>query len=58
MNSERFLIGLVIVLFSLVFHIMGIDTGKNILRKEAIKAGVAYWSVDQDGFTKFNWITE
>jgi hypothetical protein len=28
------------------------------IRKAAVKANVAYWTVDEKGFTKFHWITE
>lgn len=28
------------------------------VRREAVKANAAYWTVDADGIRKFHWITE
>jgi hypothetical protein len=28
------------------------------MRKDAVKANVAYWTVDENGIPKFHWITE
>ena len=28
------------------------------IRRDAVKATVAYWTVDENGISKFHWITE
>jgi len=33
-----------------------IEEGKNILRQEAVTAGVARWTADEKGKPKFEWI--
>jgi len=42
-------IGLIVGVF------LGIHIGITQLRKEAINHGAAYWTVDKEGETKFNW---
>ena len=50
-NWPVFLVGLgcfyVVVLF------VGIGIGEKVTRQEAVKANVAEWIVDQDGYVKF-----
>ena len=41
---------------SLIFGMFfGIHIGTTQLRKEAINHGAAYWTVDKEGTTQFNW---
>ncbi len=49
------------IAFLVVAFGMYLISGKikeSYIRKDAVRANVAYWTVDENGFTKFHWITE
>ena len=51
--------GFLCVFFTCFFFFVGLFLGIHIgitqLRKEAINHGAAYWTVDKEGTTQFNW---
>ena len=50
-NWPVFVVGL--VCFYIVVLFVGIGIGEKVTRQEAVKANVAEWIVDQDGYVKF-----
>ena len=52
------IIWFVIALMCLSMYLFGGISKERYIRKDAIKANVAYWTVDENGISKFHWITE
>lgn len=56
MDSEDIILTIMIVCVVGIVFCVGALTGYNSCQKEALKAGVAYYTVDTGtGETKFNW---
>ena len=52
------LIWFVIGLMCFSMYLYGGISMEGRVQRQAVKANVAYWTVDESGFTKFHWITE
>lgn len=58
MDPEEFLFILVSVMAFILGVVSGQVLGKDTARKEAARLGAAYYTVDQNGESKFKYITE
>lgn len=41
-----------------VMYLVGGMSMEGRMQRSAVKANVAYWTVDENGISKFHWITE
>ena len=57
MLNDFLLAVLVTIVFFAVFILGGV-AGERSFQKEAVKAGAAYWTVNENGISKFHWITQ
>ena len=56
MRDSSFLLAAVIAMSGM--WIFGGISMEGRMQKQAVKANVAYWTVDENGISKFHWITE
>jgi ribosomal protein L2 len=58
MDRNEWFIVFAVVLITFCSAIVGGVLAVSKTQREAVKAGVAYWTVDEKGIPEFHWITD
>ena len=58
MNAKDLLPILAIATVLAVMYLAGWGSGQSSMRIKAVKANLAYWTVNERGTLEFHWITE
>lgn len=58
MSEENGWFWFIIMFVAIIFLIAGIAIGEHTIHKEAVKQGLAYWSLNNGGHVEFKWINQ
>jgi hypothetical protein len=58
MSEENGWFWVIIMFVAITCVIVGASTGEHAIHKEAVKQGLAYWSLDNNGHVEFKWINQ